>query len=628
MNFGFFRQTAGLVVAAIFAAPVLANEPSAGFRHFITRSGDKLLDGDKEWRSIGVNIPGLMYSHDGYLPSLPTPWEQEDAFKSMVQMGVTSVRVFMPSVRKPYSESESVQRHVLGPGKFNEQAFREIDKTLDLANRYHVRVIISFVDNHAMYFGGYQNYAAFRNKAPDQFWTDPQLIDDFKKTIEYMIRRKNSYTGVVWKDDPAILCWELGNELEPGHPGIDGWAKEIAAFIKNLDPRHLVMDGSDTRTVPGIRTGALEDPNIDILSPHYYFKLTGRVDRELTRGKKALIVGEFGNAPAAEIRSFLDKVISDGTSGAMLWAMYFHREGGGFKRHTLNGPFGDSRTVSWPGFDDGSDFDERDRLQAVRAAAYKIREIVPPAPSIPEPPWLLPLPSTLPWQKRGQLALFNWRGSAGATGYRLERAVHAEGPFEVVGDNLPDGHIFYQPLATDSTAELNRAYFYRLRALTPGGISEPSPVLGPVIFRERLLIDDLRDFSLIEQHSADIEIRSKAPQPYYEDYHRVHRKDGSVGTQTITYRIKPDDLVTFRVTAFGDKAPQFYVSHDGETFSPVEQIAREVTPGYVSLWNGEGDYIQTRTIYRPSVPLPEHAHFLRIDFETTVIGRVELGRQP
>jgi hypothetical protein len=543
-------------------------------------------------------------------------------------MGVTSVRVFMPSVRKPYSEPESVERHVLGPGKFNENAFRGFDKILELANRYRIRVIITLVDNHSIYFGGYQNYAAFRNKAPDLFWTDPQLISDFKQTVEHMILRKNSFTGVTWKDDPAILCWELGNELEVKHPGLDGWAKDMTAFIKRLDSRHLVMDCSDTHTVPGIRPAALDDPNVDILSPHYYFKLTGRVDRELTRGKKALIIGEFGNAPAAEIRTFLDKVIADGTSGALLWAMYFHREAGGFKRHTLSGPFGDSRTVSWPGFDDGSNFDERERLQAVSAAAYKIRDMSPPAPDVPEPPVLLPLPTTLPCQMAGQLALFSWRGSAGASGYRLERALHANGPFEVVGDNLPDGHVFYQPLATDASAELDREYFYRLKALTTAGVSEPSPVLGPVTFRERLLVDDLRDFSLLEQHSPDIEIRSKAPQPYYEDYHRVHRKEGSTETQSMTYRLKSENLVTFRVTAFGDKAPRFFVSHDGETFAPVARIASEVTPGYVSLWNGQGDYIQTRTIYRPAVPLPEHTQFLRISFETTVIGRVEIGSRP
>lgn len=619
-------------LVASFALTILAvraeADPQVGFEHFITRKADQLMDGDQEWRSIGVNIPGLVYSHDGYMPSLPTAWEQEDAFKSMRQMGVTSVRVFMPSVRKPYSEPDSVERHVLGPGQFNEKAFRGFDKILELANRYQIRVIISFVDNHSMYYGGYQNYTAFRHKAADLFWTDPQLISDFKKTVEYMILRKNHYTGVIWKDDPAILCWEFGNELEPSHPGIDGWTKDMAAFIKQLDPRHLVMDGSDTRAVPGIRPAALEDPNIDILSPHYYFKLTGRVDRDLTRGKKALIVGEFGNAPAAEIQSFLDRVIADGTSGAMLWAMYYHREGGGFKRHTLNGPFGDSRTVNWPGFNDGSAFDERERLAAVRAAAYKIRGLVPPAPEIPEPPLLLPLPLTLPWQKPGQLALFTWRGSAGATGYRLERALRAEGPFEVVGDNLPDGHVFYQPLATDSSAELNREYFYRLRALTAAGASDPSPVLGPVVFREKLLIDDLRDFSLVDQHSPDIEIRSKAPQPYYEDYHRVHRKEGSSEVQSITYQIKSDNLVTFRVTAFGDQDPRFEVSRDGQSFRPVERVACEVTPGYVSLWNGEGDYIQTRTIYRPANPLPDHTHFLRIRFETTVIGRVEIGHRP
>lgn len=43
------------VVAAFATLPCHAFEASAesGFRHFITRQGDRLMDGDKPWRFIG-----------------------------------------------------------------------------------------------------------------------------------------------------------------------------------------------------------------------------------------------------------------------------------------------------------------------------------------------------------------------------------------------------------------------------------------------------------------------------------------------------------------------------------------------------------------------------------------------
>jgi len=102
-------------------------------------------------------------------------------------------------------------------------------------------------------------YAAFRGKQRDEFWTDPQLKADFKKTIEFVVNRVNSCTGVPYKTDKAILAWETGNELLAPF----SWTKEMAASIKSLDTNHLVLEGT---IMPQLTSDALEDPNLDILS--------------------------------------------------------------------------------------------------------------------------------------------------------------------------------------------------------------------------------------------------------------------------------------------------------------------------------------------------------------------------
>jgi mannan endo-1,4-beta-mannosidase len=65
-----------------------------------------------------------------------------------------------------------------------------LDKVIEVARRKGVRVIIPFVDQ-AQWWGGIGEYAAFRGKSADDFWTDPQIIDDFKATVRYLLTRKN-----------------------------------------------------------------------------------------------------------------------------------------------------------------------------------------------------------------------------------------------------------------------------------------------------------------------------------------------------------------------------------------------------------------------------------------------------
>lgn len=102
-----------------------------------------------------------------------------------------------------------------------------------------------------------------------------------------MLNRTNYYTGIKYKDDKAILAWEtMGENLAP-----DSWTNDIAAYIKSIDANHLVMDG-----YYGITTNGLNNPNIDIVSDHYYNdKIANPVpycnsDRNFSMGKKPFII--------------------------------------------------------------------------------------------------------------------------------------------------------------------------------------------------------------------------------------------------------------------------------------------------------------------------------------------------
>lgn len=63
-------------------------------------------------------------------------------------------------------------------------------------------------------FGGMQQYVAWANSTGvvQQFYTDPSVQNMYKDYVTAIVLRKNSLTGVVYRDDPAILAWDVANE--------------------------------------------------------------------------------------------------------------------------------------------------------------------------------------------------------------------------------------------------------------------------------------------------------------------------------------------------------------------------------------------------------------------------------
>ncbi|MGH7975204.1 MAG: cellulase family glycosylhydrolase, partial [Limisphaerales bacterium] len=321
---------------AIFLAmtvSIFASETS--FQHFITARDGKLFDGQKEFRFISFDVPNLLLIEDNLGFTNENPWrlpdkfEINDALESVAQMGGTVARTYVISVAKT-NDLPGTPRHVLAPGKSNEKAFREMDEVLATANRTGVRLIIPLVDNWP-WMGGRAQYAAFRGKSADEFWTDPQLISDFEKTIHFVLTRTNTITGVRYCDDKAILCWETGNEVQSPV----SWTRKIARYIKSLDTNHLVMDGYASQ----LRDEVLKMPDVDIVTTHLYpgggksFAERIRENAARAKGKKVYIVGELGFAPTAKMEDAMKAIMDTGTSGGLLWSLRFRDRDGGFYWH-------------------------------------------------------------------------------------------------------------------------------------------------------------------------------------------------------------------------------------------------------------------------------------------------------
>jgi mannan endo-1,4-beta-mannosidase len=562
-----------LLVAAFIAA-TLSVRAESQFQNFITARDGKLFDGEKEFRCISMNTPNLLLIEDNVAFAEENPWrlpdqfEINDALATVAAMGGTVTRTYVISVRRP-DDAPGTPRHVLAPGKFNEAAFRTLDAVLATANRTGVRLIIPLVDNWP-WMGGRAEYAGFRGKTKDDFWTDPQLIADFEQTIHFILTRTNTITGVRYRDDPAILCWETGNEVDSPV----AWTRAIAGCIKSLDQNHLVMDGYGATE---LRADSLAIPAVDIVTTHHYpgskktFAQFIRENAAKAKGKKPYVVGEFGFAGIEEMQAAMTAIADSGAAGGLLWSLRFRNRDGGFYWHSESAGGSLMKAYHWPGSAMGDAYDERKLLGFVRANAFAIRGLPVPAIPVPAPPKLLPI---------ADAAAISWQGSTGATGYEVERAAQRNGEWKIVSTNVDEAFTQYHPQFADETAPAG-SWYYRVRAKNDAGLSEPSNVVGPVEVTTAALVDELADFSKLNSHSGDWKIADRDCRSAREDAHRAAGVAGSA----LIYQL-PSAIQNFRVFAFFPKAEndlKFSVSADGKIFQAV--AAQKET-----YFHGAGEY--------------------------------------
>jgi mannan endo-1,4-beta-mannosidase len=572
------------------------------FENFITTDKDKLMDGEKVFRFVSYNIPNLAYveDYDAFTAQspwrLPTPYEIKDALRTIRMDGGRVARIYTFSVRKA-GESNEIVRAVEGPGEFNEAAFRTFDKVLQIANREGVRLIVPFVDNW-WWWGGRAEYAAFRGKLPNDFWTDPQLISDFKKTIKFILDRKNTYTGVLYKDDKAILGWETGNELEAPL----SWQDTIAAYIKSIDKNHLVLEGTFKQL---LTKQEVADSNFDVLSTHYYTTLDKAVkdallNRELTAGKKPYFIGEFGLRNPLNTKALVDTVINNGISGIMIWSLRGHARDGGFYQHSLSYRF--------PGFAADSMCHEKEIVNIMREAAYRINgEPEPPLP-VPDPPRLLDIKDVYD---------ISWQGSTGAASYKIQRLTEGSDNWETIADSATDAVPVFRPLYDDTTAELGKNYFYRVIAQNSSGASEPSNIVGPVTVDYRKLVDELADTSKILIASDSLKFAS--PFSAVKAKYDFSRLEGPKGAYVV-YQV-PQSIDSIMVEAFftsGECGMNFFASDSLSTMKPIP-AKLETFPPYS---NHYGFYVPA--MYTCG-EFPAHSRYLKIEFNGgSELSRVEI----
>ena len=156
------------------------------------------------------------------------------------------------------------------PQSYHEPTFVQLDYVVFKAKQQGIKLILPLVNNWGE-FGGIPQYLSWFNLSNhDDFYRDSRTKDTYKAYIKYLLNRVNTFTGVAYKDEPAILAWELGNELRSYDLStFYAWTDEMARYIKSIDPNHLLTTGSEGAISSDVYQ-THRSPDIDFVSFHLY----------------------------------------------------------------------------------------------------------------------------------------------------------------------------------------------------------------------------------------------------------------------------------------------------------------------------------------------------------------------
>ncbi|XP_052178926.1 mannan endo-1,4-beta-mannosidase 2 [Diospyros lotus] len=141
----------------------------------------------------------------------------------------------------------------LAPGQYDERVFRGLDHVIVEARKHGIRLLLSLVNNLQAY-GGKTQYVKWAweegvglSSSNDSFFYDPSIRHYFKTHVKTLLTRRNTITGVRYKDDPTIFAWELINEprcmTDPSGDTLQDWIEEMSSFVKSIDKKHLLTVG-------------------------------------------------------------------------------------------------------------------------------------------------------------------------------------------------------------------------------------------------------------------------------------------------------------------------------------------------------------------------------------------------
>ncbi len=282
--------TRKLILGFVLALSFQACTPSSPF--FTVKDG-RFERAGKPCRYIGTNFwYGPILASEGRGGNLERLAMELDTLKAL---GLTNLRVLVGADGPDGVFSRVEPTLQKAPGVYNDTLLRGLDRFLVELGKRDMQAVL-YLNNSWEWSGGYGQYLewATGEKAliplVDGYWPFMQQMRKFQTSKESqalffnhlraIVGRTNSITGKLYREDPAIFSWQIGNEPrcfsdEPEvRDGFIGWLTESARIIKELDPNHLVSTGNEgvfgCEQDPALLERVCSIPGVDYITIHIW----------------------------------------------------------------------------------------------------------------------------------------------------------------------------------------------------------------------------------------------------------------------------------------------------------------------------------------------------------------------
>lgn len=334
-------------------------------RGFVATRGREFVVDDRAFRFVGANVAVMYKDEDRTL--------MPETLRQAARNGVRVIRVWasgegtasdIVSIGADARDWPRAHPFRFAPNDWNEEEFAHLDRVLAEAARDNLRVQLCLA-NWWRDTGGVTQYLAWAGitdaadaSAPyginaDRamlFYTNAETRRLYREHVARIVSRRNSVTGILYRDDPTILGYELMNEaqcLTERDAERRAWLAEMSAYIKSLDPDHLVTPGTWGYRTAFERRAWLADhllPTIDYCDAHNYPRddtdvyvdspaalqsfIENRAATAFSIGKP-LVLGEFGMTPEGYnnfsqvdwYRAYFNAAARACVGGAMFWIL-------------------------------------------------------------------------------------------------------------------------------------------------------------------------------------------------------------------------------------------------------------------------------------------------------------------